>query len=227
MSHAYRLVRSRRKTLSVQVRDGEVVVRAPLRASQGAIDAFVQSRAQWIRRHQQNQQHQIRTLGVRLEQGGCLPWQGQMLGLSWQRGAVSGVELNTDHFHVTLSPRVRRDEPEAVADQLKRWFSQQAAIQLLPRSRQLAEHTGLVPRQVDIGSWRGRWGQCSSRGEVKLNWRLLQLSPELQDYVILHELCHLRHMHHGPEFHALLRHHCDQHPRLHREMQQFTPWLKW
>ncbi len=228
MIPSYQLLRSaRRKTLAIQVRDGEVRVRAPVRASQASIEAFVRSRADWIRRHQQRQRHEINTLGVRLAQGGMLPWQGEMQSLNWQRGAVSRVEHEPGQFLVTLSHRIRRAEVDAVADQLKRWYLQQGEVLLGSRARVLAEHTGLLPEVVAIGSWRGRWGQCSSRGEVSLNWRLLQLPPELQDYVILHELCHLRHMNHGRQFHALLQRHCAAHPRLHAEIQRYTSWLKW
>ncbi len=228
MTPNYQLLRSsRRKTMAIQVRDGQVVVRAPVRASRSVIEAFVRSRADWIRRHQQRQQDEIESLGVRLQQGGAVPWQGEMLGLSWRRGASSHVVQAEDRFLVTLSHRVRRAEADAVAEQLKRWYARQAEVRLTARAHQLSARTGLIPSEIGIGSWRARWGQCSSRGEVKLNWRLLHLSPVLQDYVILHELCHLRHMHHGAEFHALLQRCCPSHPRLHREMQRYTPWLKW
>ncbi|GAA0687100.1 SprT family zinc-dependent metalloprotease [Marinobacterium maritimum] len=228
MTPKYQLLRSaRRKTLAIQVRDGQVVVRAPVRASSATIEAFIRSRAGWIREHQQRQLHAIDTLGIRLEQGGAVPWQGEMLRLDWQRGGASEVGQDCSRFLVTLSHRIRRVEVDAVRDQLKRWFMQQSEMRLKTRIHELAGETGLMPSAVAIGSWRGRWGQCSSKGEVGLNWRLLQLTPALQDYVILHELCHLRHMNHGREFHALLRWHCPAHPRLHAEMQRYTPWLKW
>lgn len=228
MSINYQLLRSRRRnTLAIQVREGQVIVRAPIRVSQSSIDAFVRSRQAWIRQHLQRQQQAMDELGVRIEQGGCIPWQGQMLSLTWHRGHPGTVVLMDDEVHVQLSPRVRREEAEAVASSLKDWFRQQAQGRLTVRARELAALTGLVPASVDIGSWRARWGQCSSLGEVKLNWRLLQLRPVLQDYVILHELCHLRHMHHGAEFQRLLTRHCTEHIRLRSEMARYTPWLNW
>ncbi|MBV0932252.1 M48 family metallopeptidase [Marinobacterium weihaiense] len=228
MSQAYRLLRSaRRKTLAIQVREGEVIVRAPQRARRADIESFVHSRRDWILHHQACQQQAIQAIGVRIEQSGVIPWQGQLLPLFWQRDGTSQVLLQPARVDVHLSRRVRRPEPEAVADVLKRWFRDQARVRLLPRAEILAASTGLKPAQVEIGHWTGRWGQCSNRGEVKLNWRLLQLSPELQDYVILHELCHLKYMHHGPAFQRLLQRHCSDHPRLKREMAQYTLWLNW
>ncbi|MBA4502061.1 M48 family metallopeptidase [Marinobacterium marinum] len=228
MTPDYQLLRSaRRKTLAIQVRDGQVVVRAPISATRAAIEGFVQSKADWIGLHRQRQQREIEQLGVQVRQGGSVPWRGQMLELYWQRGEASGVRQTTDGFQVTLSSRVRRDECQVVTEQLQRWFQEQAEACLPARTQALAVRTGLQPSSTSIGSWRGRWGQCSRSGEVKLNWRLLQLAPALQDYVIVHELCHLRYMHHGPEFHELLQHHCPEHPRLNTEMRRFTPWLTW
>ncbi|PSL13247.1 hypothetical protein CLV44_11385 [Marinobacterium halophilum] len=228
MTVVYQLLRSpRRKTVSIQVKAGEVIVRAPTRAGLAMIDTFVQSRKTWIQRHLQRQQHELERLGVRIEQNGCVPWHGQMLPLVWRRGVSSSVECVAEQMHVALSSRVRRAEPEAVSALLKQWYRRQAEHHLPARAAVLSARTGLVPASVDVGSWRARWGQCSSRAEVTLNWRLLQLRPALQDYVILHELCHVRHMHHGPEFQRLLRHHCHEHPQLRREMTDYTHWLKW
>lgn len=221
------LLSARRKTLSIQVRDGQVIVRAPERASQAVVEAFVQSRREWIHRHQQRQQNEIEALRICLHQGGAVPWNGEMLALNWKRGSASGVERGVGSIHVTLSHRVRRNETDAVAEQLRRWFSSQAEELLIARTHEISARTGLVPTEIGIGNWRGRWGQCSSRGEVKLNWRLLHLPAELQDYVILHELCHLRYLNHGPSFHALMLQHCKEHRNLYRKMQRYTSWLRW
>lgn len=228
MSLDYRLVRSaRRRTLSIQVRDGEVIVRAPSGASQRAIDRFLQHKRDWIEQHRHQQQRDLDQLGVRLQPGGCVPWQGQMLTLDWQRGTTSAVELHGQRLQLTLSARIRRDEIDAVRRHLQHWYRAQAECQLPQRTWQLAEQTGLRPARVGIGSWRSRWGQCSQAGEVLLNWRLLQLRPALQDYVILHELCHLRHLDHGPGFQRLLAQHCAAHPQWRREMRRYSHWLRW
>lgn len=227
-THAYQLIRSRkRKTLGIRIRDAEVQVRAPVGVSRDEIERFVLSRSDWINRHVSRQQEQLSRYQNQICQGGRVMLDGHWLMLEWQRGARSAVRQLPQQLKLTLSVRVRRDEHEAVRALLQQWFRAEAEMRLIQRCRQLAEMTGLRPASISIGSWRARWGQCSSKGEVGLNWRLLQLEPTLQDYVILHELCHLQQMNHGPRFHALLAHHCPAHIRLRAELAQYTACLNW
>lgn len=228
MRQDYRLIRSgRRRTLAIRIRDAQVEVRAPQNLSRAEIDRFVSSRREWIQRHLERQQAEIERCQVYLCQGGRVPLEGRWQHLSWQRAARSRVQLLPEGLRLTLSTRIRRDEADAVRDLLQQWFRTEAEVRLIPRCAQLAEATGLRPERISIGHWRARWGQCSSQGEVGLNWRLLQLTPELQDHVILHELCHLREMNHGPRFHRLLSRHCPDHNRLRAELAQYSAWLNW
>ena len=65
------------------------------------------------------------------------------------------------------------------------------------------------------------WGSCSELGNINLNLNLMRLPEHLRDYVMLHELCHLRHLDHGPEFHALLESLCPGHRALNRELRSY------
>lgn len=228
MTVNYELIRSRRrKTLGLRICDAQVEVRAPLGVSQSAIDRFVNSRREWIEHHLSRQREQVTQNRVHVGQGGRVPFNGEWLQLDWKRGARSEVHRLPERLQLTLSSRIRREENTAARDLLQQWFRAEAEALLIPRCRQLAADTGLVPSDIQIGNWRARWGQCTSNGAVGLNWRLLQLAPSLQDYVILHELCHLQHMNHGPAFHALLSHLRPAHIRLRAELAQYTVWLNW
>lgn len=82
---------------------------------------------------------------------------------------------------------------------------EQARAALVPRLREAAYRFGFPFKgRVTIKNNVSNWGSCSSKGNINLNIRLILLPEHLQDYVILHELCHLRHQNHGPQFHALL-----------------------
>ena len=76
------------------------------------------------------------------------------------------------------------------------------------RLRELAGRHGFEFNQVRIKHNVSNWGSCSSKGNINLNLNLMRLPEHLRDYVMLHELCHLRQMNHGPEFHALLESLC-------------------
>ena len=97
----------------------------------------------------------------------------------------------------------------------------QAKAQLPVRLKELAEAHGFTYKRVTIKNNVSNWGSCSVRGNINLNLRLVTLPQELQDYVMLHELCHLKEMNHGPKFHALLESLCPNHRTLGKELRQY------
>ena len=96
-----------------------------------------------------------------------------------------------------------------------------AKAELPPRLRALASQHGFIYNKVFIKNNVSNWGSCSSLGNINLNLRLVAVEPHLRDYVILHELCHLRHPNHGPGFHALLEQVCPGHRALRKELLRY------
>lgn len=80
----------------------------------------------------------------------------------------------------------------------------EAKLYLPERVKYLAERTGFKPGKVTVRNNRSNWGSCSKSSNISLNIHLMRLQTELADFVIIHELCHLRHRNHGPQFHSLL-----------------------
>ena len=97
----------------------------------------------------------------------------------------------------------------------------QAKASLPPRLKELADEHGFTYNRVTIKNNISNWGSCSVKGNINLNLRLVTLPQELQDYVMLHELCHLKEMNHGPKFHALLESLCPNHRALEKELRQY------
>ena len=96
------------------------------------------------------------------------------------------------------------------------------AKEYLPvRLAELAAEHGFSYNQVRIKHNVSNWGSCSSKGNINLNLNLMRLPAELRDYVMLHELCHLKHLNHGPEFHALLEKVCPDHRSLQKRMKEY------
>ena len=83
----------------------------------------------------------------------------------------------------------------------REWLSR-ARRELVPRVGELAYQHGLRVQRVSIRRQRSRWGSCSRRGSISLNWRLVHAPAHVRDYVIIHELMHLREMNHSPRFWA-------------------------
>ena len=120
-------------------------------------------------------------------------------------------------FRLVAKRKPRRAPVNARVEALRA----QAKQELPPRLAALAAQYGFVYKKVFIKNNISNWGSCSSLGNINLNLRLVTLPPELSDYVMLHELCHLKYMNHGPQFHALLESVCPGHRALARELRQY------
>ena len=97
----------------------------------------------------------------------------------------------------------------------------QAKAYLPGRLAELAAQHGFSYNQVRIKHNASNWGSCSAKKNINLNLNLMRLPAELQDYVMLHELCHLKYMNHGKEFHALLESVCPNHKALRIKLREY------
>ena len=101
---------------------------------------------------------------------------------------------------------------------LKDWYRARAADHVARRIAHYGPRLGVRPRRVSIRDQRLQWGSCSSAGAINLNWRLMLTPGELADYVIVHELCHLRHLDHSARFWALVSEVIPDHQRRRRDL---------
>ena len=115
----------------------------------------------------------------------------------------------------------RRKPRKAPVDARVEALRAQAKRELPPRLAALAAQHGFTYNKVFIKNNVSNWGSCSSLKNINLNLRLVTLPQELQDYVMLHELCHLRYLNHGKEFHALLESVCPGHRQLASRMKEY------
>ena len=206
---SYRLRRSRRaRRLRITVQADGVDVVAPLRAPEREIGAFVARHRDWVLAkvsalRQTLQAHQG---PARLAAGGVIPWHGQWVDLSVL--PVAGSRVSVRHgggFEVRLPAAMPEEAREATVEAaLRRWLKRAA----LADAWRWVEHHGpahdLVPRAVRIKEHKHLWGSCSSKGAINLNWRLILAPEPVFEYVVVHELCHLRERHHQPAFWRLV-----------------------
>ncbi|MBC8024030.1 MAG: M48 family metallopeptidase, partial [Burkholderiales bacterium] len=107
---------------------------------------------------------------------------------------------------------------EAVRRAVVRWYKSVAHDVLSSRVEVLAGAASLAPPTVLISPARTRWGSCNTRREIRLAWRLVKAPPDLVDYVICHELAHLRHMNHSRAFWGEVERQCPDYRRLRAEL---------
>ena len=113
-----------------------------------------------------------------------------------------------------------KDEPIPTEQEIEAMRAE--AKRVLPvRLKELADEYSFEYNQVRIKHNSSNWGSCSRKGNINLNLNLVRLPEDLRDYVLLHELCHLHHPNHGPEFHALLETLCPDHRKKEKELRKF------
>jgi len=124
-------------------------------------------------------------------------------------------------YRIVAAPRFRRARRKAPGGPAVEAMRAQAKAVLPSRLAALAAEHGFHYEKVFIKNNVSNWGSCSVKGNINLNLRLVSLPSELQDYVMLHELCHLQHMNHGPKFHALLESVCPNHRQLEKQLREY------
>ncbi|MGB0224108.1 MAG: M48 family metallopeptidase [Marinobacterium sp.] len=217
---------SRRRTLSIQIDRGRVVVKAPLFVSEADLQQWVLSKQAWVTPRLVQQQKALSKHSIDLHSDTLV-----VNGINYQLEKVSQLTPEEKTIcHTGRCVRVKvnaRSTDQSIRRQLQSSLKGAAQQQLIARSEQLSSFTGLKPSSVNIGSYTSKWGQCSSRGEISLNWRLIHLSHTLQDYVIIHELCHLKEMNHSPRFWALVSRFFPEYQLAKQEIKDRFAYLKW
>jgi predicted metal-dependent hydrolase len=194
---ALQLVRHRRaRRYVLRVTDaGDVVVTMPRWGSIGEARAFAAQHLAWIARERLR----------RVAESTARAWApGSEI---WLRGERCVIEL--DEGCVRAGDITARVRPGAdIKEALRRAMRDQAKRELPPRLLQLAHGAGLRVRKISVRDQRSRWGSCSTRGSIALNWRLLLMPPAVRDYVLWHELMHLKRADHSPKFWQLVEQVC-------------------
>ncbi|MED5509402.1 MAG: SprT family zinc-dependent metalloprotease [Pseudomonadota bacterium] len=191
----------RRKTLSLAIRNGEVKLRIPARLPLHHAENFVNEKSHWI---QQKLLAHPPVAPKQFENGENLLYLGQTYRLAVIAAqSRNQIRLEDDLFR--LEHRGKQVSDKALKRQIESWYKQQATRWLTARCEQLAVQTGLKPNDIEVKTYRARWGSCTVSGKVQLNWKLIMAAPDIIDYVIIHELCHLRQHNHSPAFWQLVK----------------------
>ena len=193
-----RTPRARRYILRIRP-DGSLRVTVPRWGSKREARDFVARQGRWIERERQRV----------LQEHGSREWQdGSEIWLRGDRVRVAIAQASEDltiaYGDRSVTARPGDDVRAVIEDDLRRL----ARRELEPRLRELAARHDLQPGRVSIRNQRSRWGSCARDGNIALNFRLVQMPPDIRDYVLLHELMHLRQQNHSRRFWRLVEQVC-------------------
>jgi len=186
---AYRLVRARRRTIGLFVDAEGVEVRAPRDAAVADIEAFIRKKERWVRERLAGP----RRIPFVWQAGARLPWLGRIVTLGLRHGEI-GVWLSQGELEFGLA------DGASLRERTLDWMRREALRFFRERVAVLSPALVFSASKVGLSDARTRWGSCGANGRVLLNWRLMLLPPHLVDYVVAHELAHLRELNHSPRF---------------------------
>jgi len=223
----YQIRRSQRakKTRIVVTTKGVEVV-APSSVSEHAIKAFVEMQKEWIEnslRRIRERHESIKPFApIKYDQGTLIPYRGRLIALNIRhtnRKTVSIEWITDDAFVAHVPAKLRENHSDPIRAAMIAYMKQQAKLFALHFVEKHCTKHGLIPRSLRIKTQKSRWGSCGPRNDLNLNWLLVLAPPVIMEYVVIHELCHIKHKNHSKEFWGLVGDHMP-------EYQEHRNWLK-
>jgi len=244
----YKLIRSkRRKTLALQVKHGQVTVRAPHYVTSAFIDTFIQEKSAWLRSKLAEQQKtpdycdfsqgsNLLYLGEKVILNICIAKKSEVY---FSHDVIAEIEpknyqeIATKQLNIAISERINSrlinsvEISKQIKKQLEVYFKQQAEQLIIERLETISKQISLCPTMINIRQYRARWGSCNNRGELSFNYLLMMTPLTVIDYVIVHELCHLEHLNHSKEFWQLVEKFCPNYKVAKKWLNTYQSQLQW
>jgi predicted metal-dependent hydrolase len=210
---AYHFKRAKRRTIGMVVGPDGLVVSAPRWVVLTEVESALQEKGDWIVR----KLDEMRERGQRMAQqtmvwqeGSCLPFLGETMvlvldpGHRFQEAGASLLPRNPDAApnepHRLCLGLPHHADPAQIRDAVQAWLMRQAKRIFTERLNHFAPRLKVQWHKLSLSSATTRWGTASADGAIRLNWRLVHFKMDVIDYVVAHELSHLRVMNHGPQF---------------------------
>ncbi len=211
---AYELRRSRRRSIGFVIAAEGLSVSAPRWVGLAEIEAALREKAAWIlRKLQEQRERDARLQAARVEwrEGGTIPFLGETAILVLDP-RTTGAVLHSDATSLPGVPGLtlylglpQTAQPDQIRDTVQSWLQRQARRIFEERCALFTQRLGVRMTRLSLSSAATRWGSASADGSIRLNWRLVHFGLPVIDYVVTHELAHLREMNHGPAFWDVVR----------------------
>lgn len=214
-SVSYLLIRKRgRRGISLRIDHRGLAVSASLSMPLPDIEKMLSENHKWVLKKIAEWTPRRTTL-MRWESGATIPYLGRDIPLEFiTPSGRDSVEMLTDRLLIAVADR----RPETISRKVIAWFRREALVHLAQRAFLFSRLHGMAPPRVFLSNALGRWGSCNSSREVRLSWRLMKARAEVVDYVVCHELAHLRHMNHSQAFWQEVERMCPHYRALRDEL---------
>jgi len=203
----YRLLRSKRRSIGFLIDDDGLRITAPKWVTLAEIDSAIREKQRWIfAKLNERRERSASRLQPQMQwrDGATLPYMGGELTLRIRANHAAGIAFDAATQELTVCLPADADEQQ-MKDRVQSWLQLQAKALFAQRLPIYAEKLQVRYRSYALSSAMTQWGSCTVDGKIRLNWRLIHFALPLIDYVIAHELSHLREMNHSPRFWATVQ----------------------
>lgn len=192
------VIRTRRRTAAINVREGKVYVRVPLRFPEAAVREFLDIKSGWVI-DKLTQQRQVQRANRRaFVTGERFTYLGDDCRLVVMPGESDDTALEDGQLRVTYTGNL--PDQNDIRERLIQWYRKRAAEVLSARADLFTPAVGAAPVKITIRTCKSRWGSCSAAGRVMFNWKIIMAPQSVIDYLVVHELCHLLEPNHSARF---------------------------
>lgn len=203
----YRLLRSKRRTIGFLIDDEGLRVTAPRWVTVAEIELTITEKRAWIfKKINEQRERSVRRLQPPMEwrDGARLPYLGTDIVVRIADAANIGIRFDEQarELHVSLPSSATEQQ---LKDRVQGWLQTEAKRVFAERLEIYASKLGVAFKGFALSSASTQWGSCTADGRIRLNWRLMHFALPNIDYVVAHELSHLREMNHGPQFWATVQ----------------------
>lgn len=214
----YVLRRAKRRTIGLSIDQRGLRVGAPPRASLREVESLILQHGEWVARKLDEWRSRRRPEPLKIVDGTQLPLLGEALHIRLAPGSNRALWNEQASPTLTLCLRSTSD----AARLLEKALRQKARQLFAARLDHYAVQLGLDVPALSLSTARTRWGSCSVKTGIRLNWRLIHFQPHIIDYVVIHELAHLREMNHSPRFWAVVEQLCPDYRKARNELKDLA-----
>lgn len=219
---SYLLEHRQRRTVGLKITENGLVVHAPKRIFAFQLNQILQDKSGWIlNKLEARAANQIDALSW--VDGEHLLYLGQDIRLSIVPNSSNKAVILDANKLLLATPKP--DNHTLIQRKVVQWYQKQAGLDFSRRLAILAAKLNVATPPLTLSNAKSRWGSCNSRGEVRLNWRLLQAPPHIINYVICHELAHLKQMNHSAKFWAVVESLFPDYKQAEKALKALSPQL--
>ena len=189
----------RKKSASIQLKDGRVRVRAPRSLSDKRINDLIKKRTPWIKEKLKEYSKRPQVVTKKYEDGEIFSYLDKNYELKIIESDKEAIKLKNGFFIVSIC-KEGFGKNIKVQKLLTDWYRNHAHKYLQERTEKFANIIGVSPSSISIKNYKSRWGSCSINGAIDYNWKIIQAPKKVIDYVVVHELCHLIEHNHSPKY---------------------------